>query len=105
MGNDSSNNNPVSNTNSQPSGLEALIDGAFSHTNSQHITRAEFNQSLKMFEAFNNISICNSHLATRLFEILEPDSKGRIDKNLVADRLKKLLRDPVKANKCNYRHI
>lgn len=101
MGNESSNSpGPSPTAPSQQSPIESLIDSTFQSIKSNQISRSEFNQAIKIFEVMNYISLCNSHLAARLFEILEPNAQGRLEKSFVAEKLKKLIRDPSKANRC-----
>lgn len=55
---------------------------------------------MKVFEAFNTLSICNTHMATRLYEVLE-EGKGKLDKDDVIDKFKKFVTDPDKCLRCN----
>jgi len=60
--------------------VESLIENAFSNASrNRSLSKQEFNQAMKVFESFNTLSICNTYMASRLFEVLE-ESRGRIDK-------------------------
>ena len=60
--------------------VESLIDNAFSNASKNRaLTKQEFNQAMKVFESFNTLNICNTHMASRLFEVLE-EGRGRVDK-------------------------
>ena len=56
---------------------------------------------MKVFEMFNSMNICNTHFASRLFEVVSEGS-DTVSKEQVIDKFKKFLTDNAKCNRCKF---